>query len=191
MTQKKFYINKKALLILLTVLSLLLLVGTIIAIELTHKDYKVFMIVSLPMQVVAYVVNYIKKRSSVVLYGINALWTIIVFCILIDASGPKYYKVYAILLLIVLSLLCMGICIISQIVVSVNDKFVLFQCGKLKKYLICNSINVVCRGLLHTVTIKTASGKISIPFVDNADQLMSNVLDVRFAQNDVNIAENE
>lgn len=191
MTQKKFYINKKALLILLTVLSLLLLVGTIIAIVLMHKDYKVFMIVSLLMQVVAYV-NYIKKRSSVVLYGINALWTIIVFCILIDATRSQYhYEVYPILLLIVLSLLCMWICIISQIVVSVNDKFVLFQCGKLKKYLICNSINVVCRGLLHTVTIKTASGKISMPFVDNAAQLVSNVLDVRFAQSDVNIAENE
>lgn len=191
MVQKDFCISKTASLVLLSVLSLVILVGAIVAAVLfVDAEFKVLMIVILIELVVAYAAIFFSKKLSCALYGINALLTIVVFVVFAASYGlSRNPEVCAVLLLFVLDLVCMWGCCVWSAVVSVNSKVVFFQGVGFKKYLICSSIDVVRRGLFHTVTIKTASGKISVPFVNDVDQLVDCVLNVRLEREDVTVCE--
>lgn len=191
MVRKDFYINRIMLVILLSLLSLVILVGAIVAAVLfVDAEFKVLMIVILIELVVAYAAIFFSKKLSCALYGINALLTIVVF-VVFAASYPvsRNPEVCAVLLLFVLDLVCMWVCCVWSAVVSVNGEVVFFQGVGFKKYLICRSIDVVRRGLFHTVTIKTASGKIRVPFVNDVDQLVDCVLNARLEREDVTVCE--
>lgn len=182
MVQKDFSISKTASRVLLSVLSLVILVGTIVAAVLFEDTrnavYPVLMWISLFVLLAAYTANFSNKALSEMLYGANVLLTILVF-IIYTVEYPRYgHLALPVLLLTVLNLLCIIWISFVSSVVSVNDEVVLFQGDWFKKYLMCSSINVVRRGLFRTVTIKTASGKIRVPFVKDADQLVDFVLNV-------------
>lgn len=182
MVQKDFRIRKTASLVMLSLLSLVILVGTIVAAVLFEDAgddaSTAFMWVSLFVLLAAYATNFFNKTLSEMLYGANVLLTLLVLLIYAVEYPSYFYLAIPILLLTVLNLLCIIWDFFVSAVVGVNDEVVLFKSAWSKKYLICSNINVVRRGLFHTVTIKTASGKIRVPFVKDADQLVDYVLNV-------------
>ncbi len=189
---KEFDMNSSVYIALLTLLSLVSLVGAIVGIGVVASAGLETTMAFAIITVVFAFVGCVASRAQVgfdFLYLISAFFSLLTFIIFACSYDvADHQEVIIVLFLPIIDIVCFRLAIEWSSKIIVANDTIYFGNLIIKKWLVVQDIVSVRKGLFGRVVIRTAAGKIAA-FVKNADECVNSVLNVRLGHESETLCE--